>query len=695
MGERDTLAPGDVFAGFTIEHVLGIGGMGTVYLAAHPRLPRQVALKLLHPDLTRDDYVRSRFEAEAEHAARLEHPNIVAVYDRGREGDRWWIVMQYVIGTDAYKILDQEGALDPGRAVHIITETAQALDYAHLAGVLHRDVKPANILLERDTPGRPGRVLLADFGIAKALAETQHLTKTGMLVASLQYTAPEQFEGTTLDARADVYSLGCTLFHLLTGQPPYPGTSLPQLMHGHLNMPIPRPSLVRPGVPTEFDAVIARALAKNRDDRYPSCGALAADASRALTPRTHKPAPALLNQPAQTTRDQVPEPPGLHADPSHTAATVFDNVRTPAPPVAQPGRSARRRWIILAAALIAITALVGALGYWKLGGGRHENGELGGGPHENVVATKVTATIPVGAGPGGVALDPGTHAVYVTHAVSDGTVSVIDADTRTVTATIPVGKFPLSVVVDPATHTVYVANADIFPSDPDASTVSVIDPATRTVTATIPVGNTPEGVVVDPATHTLYTVNFGAYAVKVIDPATRTVIAQIRVGRGPVSVAIDPGTHTVYTTNILDNTVSVIDADTRTVTATIRVGNTPTSVAVDPGSRTVYVTNGSHYYVQGSDNTVSVIDPDTRTVTATIAVGTDPTSVAIDPGTHTVYIANRGDNTVSVLDPRTRTITAAIPVGNSPDGIAVDPGTHTVYVANGGENTVTVIEPER
>ncbi|EID74211.1 serine/threonine-protein kinase [Rhodococcus opacus] len=260
--------------------------MGTVYAAAHPRLPRRIALKVLHPALAEDDDARARFEREADHAARLEHPNIVAVYDRGREGDRLCIAMQYVEGTDA-ATAGEGGPLDSARAVRIVTETARALDYSHEAGVLHRDVKPANILVEHPRPGHrgdPGRVLLADFGIAKALEQTQHLTKTGMLVASLQYAAPEQFANLPLDARADVYSLGCTLFRLLTGQQPYPGSPLAPLMAGHLNSPTPRPAALRAGLPAGFDEVIARALAKDREERYPSCGALAAAAQHALGP---------------------------------------------------------------------------------------------------------------------------------------------------------------------------------------------------------------------------------------------------------------------------------------------------------------------------------------------------------------------------------------------------------------------------
>ena len=257
--------------------------MGPVHLAHHPHLPRLVALKLLNPALTDNEDVRARFLREADVVARLEHNNIVTVHDRGTHDDQLWIAMQYIEGADAAEPL-RNGPMQPDRAVRIVGETADALDYAHELGVLHRDVKPANILLARPRGGKPERVLLADFGIAKALDETGGLTRTGTLLASLQYAPPEQLDATTtLDFRVDVYSLGVTLFHLLTGTLPYPGTTAAQLIHGHLSLPIPRASLHVPGqVPPGLDAVIERAMAKNRNDRYGSCGELARDARLAL-----------------------------------------------------------------------------------------------------------------------------------------------------------------------------------------------------------------------------------------------------------------------------------------------------------------------------------------------------------------------------------------------------------------------------
>lgn len=295
---KSGLEPGQLFAGYRIERLLGVGGMGEVYLARDRDLPRPVALKLLTPIAGDDRDVRARFLREADTAARLSHPNIVAVYARGEEQGRLWMAIQYIEGTDVAAVL-RRGPVRPDHAVRIIEETARALDHAHAAGVLHRDVKPANILLAW---GEQQQVYLSDFGIAKALDRTDGLTRTGELYASFHYAAPEQFEmRPDIDCRADVYSLGCTLYYLLTGQLPYPAATTGALVNAHLNAPVPRPSAVDPRLPSGFDGVIARAMAKNRAERFAGCGELALAARRALT----EPAvtvPAVLAAP-------VPPPP--------------------------------------------------------------------------------------------------------------------------------------------------------------------------------------------------------------------------------------------------------------------------------------------------------------------------------------------------------------------------------------------------
>ncbi|SUD49139.1 Serine/threonine-protein kinase pknF [Nocardia otitidiscaviarum] len=344
-----TLARGQTFAGYRIERLLGVGGMGEVYLAQDRDLPRPVALKLLGAAVADDPEVRERFLREADTAARLSHPNIVAVYARGRDEHRLWMAMQYVEGTDVAAVL-REGPLRPDHAVRIIGETAKALDHAHRAGVLHRDVKPANILLAW---GPHQQVYLADFGIAKALDHTSGLTRTGEMYASFQYAAPEQFDFGPVDHRADVYALGCTLFHMLTGELPYPGASTAQVINGHLNMPVPRPSLRHPAVPTAFDEVVAHALAKDPDRRYGSCGELADAAQRALT-GAHGAAP----------RHPVPNP-----APTQPSAEFAASSNTYAPTAFAPrhtgpvaARSRRPRPALLLGALLALLVAFGGGG---------------------------------------------------------------------------------------------------------------------------------------------------------------------------------------------------------------------------------------------------------------------------------------------------------------------------------------------
>lgn len=275
------LSNGDVFAEYVIERQLGRGGMGSVYLAKHPRLPRMTALKLLNREMVFDKEVRARFEREADLVAQLDHHNIVTVYDRGLEDGQMWISMQYIDGVDAASV--NPLVLPPERAVQIIAEVGDALDYAHRNEVLHRDVKPANILLARSTGGKGERVYLTDFGIARLRDDQgQNLTQTGTFTATLAYASPEQLTGSALDGRSDQYSLACTLFWLLTGAGPFSATNPAAVIQGHLQNPPPPLSSARPGLPPSLDLVLAKAMAKRPDERFPSCSEFAAAARRAL-----------------------------------------------------------------------------------------------------------------------------------------------------------------------------------------------------------------------------------------------------------------------------------------------------------------------------------------------------------------------------------------------------------------------------
>ncbi|QIS14757.1 serine/threonine-protein kinase [Nocardia arthritidis] len=294
------LNSGDVFAGFTIERMLGQGGMGSVYLARHPRLPRQTALKLLNRELFTDAEVRARFEREADLAAQLDHPNIVAVYDRGEEDEQLWISMQYVDGIDAATV--QPHSLPPERAVQIVEGVAAALDYAHGMGVLHRDVKPANIMLARSDGGKRERVFLTDFGIARLREDSTHLTQTGMFTATLAYASPEQMTGAHLDSGSDQYSLACSLYWLLTGVGPFDANNPAEIIRGHLQLAPPPVATIRPGLNPALDLVLGRAMAKRPAERFGSCGEFAAAAKQALTapppPPGYGPAPTVVANPA-------------------------------------------------------------------------------------------------------------------------------------------------------------------------------------------------------------------------------------------------------------------------------------------------------------------------------------------------------------------------------------------------------------
>ena len=244
---------GTTLAGCRIEREIGRGGMGVVYLAEQLRYGRKVALKVLLPEFAADAGFRERFEQEWRTAANLEHPNIVPVYDADEADGVLYIVMRYVDGVDLGALLAREGRLPPGRALSIVGQAAAALDAAHARGLVHRDVKPGNILVAADAGAEGDHVYLTDFGVAKRTRTRSGLTQAGLFVGTLDYAAPEQIEGRELDARTDVYALGCVLFQCLAGGPPFEKDSEVAMVYAHLEEPPPSLSARRPDLPAGLD----------------------------------------------------------------------------------------------------------------------------------------------------------------------------------------------------------------------------------------------------------------------------------------------------------------------------------------------------------------------------------------------------------------------------------------------------------
>jgi serine/threonine protein kinase len=273
------IARGTVIAGFRLEEMIGEGGMGVVWKTRQLDLDRVVALKLIQPDKSGDAEFLERFQRESRLAASIDHPNVVPVFGAGEEDGVWYIAMRYVDGTDLGEYLrSRNSPLPPTDAARLISQVADGLDAAHAAGLVHRDVKPANILLDAHL-----HPYLTDFGLTKQIASQSNATRTGVWLGSVNYAAPEQIESGPIDARTDVYSLGCVLFETLTRRLPYARDSEMAVMHAKVHEPPLLPGQVDPRLPREFDEVIHRALARNPEDRYPSAG----DFGRAATAAAH------------------------------------------------------------------------------------------------------------------------------------------------------------------------------------------------------------------------------------------------------------------------------------------------------------------------------------------------------------------------------------------------------------------------
>ncbi len=337
------LAPGTVVAGYRIESLVGRGGMGVVYRAIQLDLERVVALKVIAPELLDDDDVRARFLTEARAAASVDHPNVIPVHAAGEDDGVAYIAMRFVAGDDLRALVRYGGPFDPAGAAAIVAQAAAALDAIHRAGFVHRDVKPANLLVDRDS-----HVYLTDFGLAKAVFTRTGGTRTGQWVGTLDYVSPEQIRGGRIDARADVYALGGVLHFALTGRVPFDREGDEAKLWAQLSAPPPVPSAVRRGLPAQFDLAVARAMAKEPDERYPSAGDLGRAAQAAAVGRSPTEPERMVARGAAAP-GAAPTEPGLAAEASTRTAAQFA--------VTRPRR--RRGPLLVAGGLLL--AVVGAV----------------------------------------------------------------------------------------------------------------------------------------------------------------------------------------------------------------------------------------------------------------------------------------------------------------------------------------------
>ena len=335
---------------YEIGEILGFGGMSEVHLARDLRLHRDVAIKVLRADLARDPSFYLRFRREAQNAAALNHPAIVAVYDTGEAetatGPLPYIVMEYVDGVTLRDVVHTEGPMPSKRAIEVIADACQALNFSHQHGIIHRDVKPANIMISK-----AGAVKVMDFGIARALADANSVTQTAAVIGTAQYLSPEQARGEKVDARSDVYSLGCVLYEILTGEPPFTGDSPVAVAYQHVREdPVP-PSQRHNDISPELDAVVLKALAKNPDNRYQSAAEMRADLVRVHSGEAPE-APKVLTDAERTSML------------SSTASQHRTEPTGPAGPRTQPEYDERERggsvgrWLIAVAALAVLTVVV-------------------------------------------------------------------------------------------------------------------------------------------------------------------------------------------------------------------------------------------------------------------------------------------------------------------------------------------------
>jgi protein kinase-like protein len=646
-----TLHEGDEFAGHRILGVAGRGGMGVVYRALQLDLDRPVALKLIAPQLAEDASFRERFGRESRAAASIDHPNVIPIYYTGEHEGTLYIAMRYVEGSDLRTLVRAEGRLDPGRAAYIVSQVASALDAAHAQGVVHRDVKPANVLL-----GAGDHAYLTDFGLTKSLTSHTGSTRDGGWVGTLGYVAPEQIRAERVDARTDVYALGCVLYHALSGSPPYQRDTDEATLWAHLNDDPPSVAAHAPGVPEGFDEVLSRAMAKDPDERYPSAGDLGR-AALAAAGRVAAPGPER--------RVAVGE-----AAPGDEQETVVSPDQA-ATAVAGRRPVARRLWpwalAVVPIAALAVIAVLVLDGGGSGGGGGQTTSSTSTTTNQQGSAAVPTKSAHVQGRPNNIVVASGN--AWVVRSGIDR-LAAIDAKT--------LKRKPFSPRVgNPAGEA--AGFGKLWVANQDGPTL-------------IPIGlksHRQEGrAVVLPAEGRPVAVAVGERAVWVglrggtghllrVDARTREVVKDIPLPAGLQNIAVGGGA--VWVIARRANTVTRVDIASATQRQ-IFVGERPFGIAYGQGA--VWVTNNG-------DDTVTRIDAGSLN-TSVIETGRGPQGIAVGAGG--VWVANSIASTLTRIDPETSE-PASGPIKVAINPYAVDVAGDDVWVTSPPAGQVQRLSP--
>jgi YVTN family beta-propeller protein len=727
---------GEEFAGYRLISVLGRGGMSIVFRAENPRLGNVIALKVLDPALAGDDIFRTRFLEESRIAASMNHPNVIPIHDMGSSDGLLYIAMRCVSGSDLRQMLKKRGRLQPETAVFLLDQAARALDAAHRRGLVHRDVKPGNLLVEQSNEGTdPDHVYLADFGITKHMGGRTGLTSSGQFLGTIDYVAPEQIRGLSVLGLADQYSLGCVLYECLTGRVPFEKDLDAAIIWAHVEESPIMPSVLRPDLPLALDEVFARVLAKNPGDRYETCKDFMAAARESLGHMADPPplsgslpmrlpgsGPAPYPaEPGAYEGGQYGSQPDLYppTELAHESAYAYQppttnwpaSTATPLPPAGQPAppgppggnRHGRPRdrgrggWLVAAAALVLIAGGAAAGLTVALAGGHNSPAAAGattpaaartGSTGPGVAAPTVAGKIQVGQNPSFVQVAPNGEFAYVANPGA-GAITVLNTATDLVSGTIKIPQGPPQFIAFSAdSRTAYVS---VYNTRGSVHLVAFIDTATGTVTSTVPVDNltpgpstaSPDGRYLYVPNHNMVTGRANDNILEVIDIAGKKLIDQIAVPANPHWVVFGKNGQ-FYTSDHMSAEVTVLNAKTNTIIGEIETGETPHSEAMSPDGSRLAVTsfNGNEVYL---------INTATEKMIAQIPVGRNPLDVAYSPDGRYIFTTNNEDNTVTAIDTADDRVIATVPTGKEPTSISVLPNGRQAYVTDDGDGSIEIL----